>query len=150
MLGVSEASVRRWSDAGLLASHRVGRRGERRFARSDLLGLRSAGRQGRPGPEHAVFIEGSPVPVHTHLTSLFTSDVGRLTLGLPFLRDGLVAGQACILMAHPQTARLIALQADLAMLDQDFGAGREGLTANLMYTRNHCARRSKAKHPLTS
>jgi excisionase family DNA binding protein len=110
LLGVSEASVRRWSDAGLLAAHRVGRRGERRFARSDVLDLKSAGRQGGAEPPAAVLVEGHPIPIHTHLSTFYTSDRGRLRIGLPFLRDGIVAGQACILMTSPQTARLFAAE----------------------------------------
>ena len=106
LLGVSDASVRRWSDAGLLASHRVGRRGERRFARSDVLGLKSAGQQVPSGSVAEVFLEGTPIPLHTHLTSFYTSDRGRLRLGLPFLRDGIVGGQSCILVANEETARL--------------------------------------------
>src|SRR5204862_7386879 len=38
-LRVSEASIRRWSDSGLLAARRVGRRRERRFHESDLQGF---------------------------------------------------------------------------------------------------------------
>lgn len=36
-LRVSEASIRRWADAGTLRSYSVGDRGERRFMRDDLL-----------------------------------------------------------------------------------------------------------------
>src|SRR5260370_40562347 len=39
LLHVSAASLRRWSNAGLLASFRVGGRHERRFRRADLLAL---------------------------------------------------------------------------------------------------------------
>src|SRR5205809_7509036 len=35
-LRVSQASIRRWSDSGLLAARRVGRRRERRFNEADL------------------------------------------------------------------------------------------------------------------
>jgi excisionase family DNA binding protein len=36
-LQVSETSLRRWTNAGRLACHRVGRKRERRFRRADLL-----------------------------------------------------------------------------------------------------------------
>lgn len=36
-LRVSEASIRRWADAGKLKCYYVGDRGERRFTREDLL-----------------------------------------------------------------------------------------------------------------
>ena len=40
-LGVSEASVRRWSDLGLLAVERSGRRRVRRFAVDELARFRT-------------------------------------------------------------------------------------------------------------
>ena len=112
LLGVSEASVRRWSDAGLLATHRVGRRGERRFMRTDVLDLKWAGRRGRSESAAHVAFEGSPVPIHSHLTSIYTSDSGRLRLGLPFVRHGIVAGQPCILIGNQQTAGIYESELD--------------------------------------
>ena len=44
-LRVSEASVRRWSDAGLLPVQRIGRRGTRRFAKSDLQAFAQRGKR---------------------------------------------------------------------------------------------------------
>lgn len=101
LLGVSEASVRRWSDAGLLSPHRVGRRGERRFARSEVLRLRGSARRGASPQVGEVMLEGSPLPLHTHLGCFYTTDRGRLRLAVPFLRDGLLADQHCIVMANP-------------------------------------------------
>lgn len=126
LLGVSEASVRRWSDAGLLATHRVGRRGERRFMRADVLDLKWAGRRGRSESAAQVAFEGSPVPIHSHLTSFYTSDRGRLRLGLPFLRQGIVAGQPCILIANEQTARIYEKELELedVSMSQTVESGR--------------------------
>ena len=107
LLGVSEASVRRWSDSGLLQSHRVGRRSERRFERSAVLRLKAGGRPDAPPSASSVVLEGRPLPVHTHLSSYYTSDRGRLRLGVPFLRDGLAAGQPCVLLSDRETARLL-------------------------------------------
>ena len=105
LLGVSEASIRRWSDSGLLASHRVGRRGERRFERAAVLVLRSAGTSGRSDFAPAtVLLEGTSIPLHSHISSYYTSSRGRRRLGLPFLRDGILAGQNCILFANRETA----------------------------------------------
>src|SRR3989442_10562052 len=47
-LGVSETSLRRWTNAGLLACLRVGRRRERRFRRADLLDFLEKGEAGSP------------------------------------------------------------------------------------------------------
>jgi len=107
LLGVSEASVRRWSDAGLLQSHRVGRRSERRFERSAVLRLKSRGGPDASSSSSSVLLEGSDVPVHSHLSSYYTSDRGRLRLGVPFVRDGLAAGQPCVILSNPETARLL-------------------------------------------
>jgi transcriptional repressor of dcmA and dcmR len=126
LLGVSEASVRRWSDAGLIPSHRVGRRRERRFARSDVLDLKSAGRHGRSGSAPEVVLEGSAIPLHSHLSSFYTSDRGRLRLGLPFLRDGLVAGQSCVLMGNQGVARIYEgeLKTEGVSADRALASGR--------------------------
>jgi excisionase family DNA binding protein len=124
LLGVSEASVRRWADAGLLTSHRVGLRGERRFERSSVASLGSAtdpGRSGQPATE--VILEGSSIPLHTHLSSYYTSLRGRLRLGVPFLRDGILAGQSCILMADSKTEG--QFEAELSQEAIDLARARE-------------------------
>jgi excisionase family DNA binding protein len=126
LLGVSEASVRRWSDAGLLQSHRVGRRSERRFERSAVLGLKSAGRPDVSSSSSSVLLEGREIPVHSHLGSYYTSDRGRLRLGVPFLRDGLAAGQPCVIISNPETARLLEdeLKAEGVAVERVLETGR--------------------------
>ena len=105
-LRASEASLRRWADAGLLPASRVGRRRARRFKEDDLLRFM--------GPEHggpsrattglarAISLESMLVGLGSHLASFFSTDAGRLRLGLPFLRDGIQSGQACLLFAPPE------------------------------------------------
>jgi transcriptional repressor of dcmA and dcmR len=101
-LRVSEASIRRWSDSGLLAAQRVGRRRERRFVPADLRRfLENPGGDSRlptSGPL-SVNVGGAAVPLRTHLAPIYSSDVGMLRLSLPFLADGLRAGQPCYLVA---------------------------------------------------
>jgi excisionase family DNA binding protein len=102
-LRVSEASIRRWSDAGLLPASRVGRRRERRFAQGDLvlfLGQperRAKAAVAEPSP---VIVGGAPVPPRTHIAPIYSTDLGGLRLSVPFLADGLRAGQPCFLVAH--------------------------------------------------
>ncbi|HEV2413803.1 MAG TPA: MEDS domain-containing protein [Candidatus Dormibacteraeota bacterium] len=129
LLGVSEASVRRWSDAGLLTPHRVGRRGERRFARSDVLQLRGPGRQGQSPQVGSVVLEGAALPVHTHLGAFYTTERGQLRLAIPFLRDGLLAGQHCVVLANPETRRVFEaeLKADRVEVDRAVSNGLLGL-----------------------
>jgi excisionase family DNA binding protein len=101
-LRVSEASIRRWSDAGLLAAQRVGRRRERRFASGELRRfLEKPSGDPRPaGPEPStVNVGGTSVPLRTHLAPIHSSDLGGLRLSVPFLADGLRAGQPCFLVA---------------------------------------------------
>ncbi len=42
------------------------------------------------------------VPIGSHVASFYTTEAGRLRLGLPFLRDGLLAGQTVVLRATPE------------------------------------------------
>jgi len=99
-LRVSEASVRRWTDAGILTASRVGRRGARRFREADLLRFMQPGQKGRPPADaaaRAIVIQGMAVALGSHLVSFYSNDAGRLRVGVPFLRDGLLAGQACVM-----------------------------------------------------
>jgi hypothetical protein len=102
-LRVSEASIRRWSDSDLLPVQRVGRRRERRFAQADLirfLGEPSAGLRPSPAPQSTtVNVGGAAVPLRSHLSPLYSNDLGGLRLSVPFLADGLRAGHPCFLAA---------------------------------------------------
>jgi excisionase family DNA binding protein len=101
-LRVSEASIRRWSDSGLLPVQRVGRRRERRFVPDDLRRfLENPSGASRPAaPElSTVNVGGASVPLRTHLAPIYSSDLGGLRLSVPFLADGLRAGQPSFLVA---------------------------------------------------
>lgn len=94
LLGVSEASVRRWSDAGLLPVQRVGRRRTRRFAEADLRRF-AAAQAAHPA---AAPLEPK-LETHDHFATFYDSDAGRMRLSVPFLRAGLANGDRCILVA---------------------------------------------------
>jgi excisionase family DNA binding protein len=101
-LRVSEASIRRWSDSGLLPAQRVGRRRERRFVQGDLRRfLEKPAGDSRPAAPTvaAVNVGGTSVPLRTHLAPIYSSDLGGLRLSVPFLADGLRTGQPCFLVA---------------------------------------------------
>lgn len=103
-LRVSEASIRRWSDAGLLPAQHVGRRRERRFAQADLvrfLGQPDGDpRAGVPAASPTTVTVGSAsVPLRCHLAPFYSTDLGALRLAVPFLADGLKARQPCFLVA---------------------------------------------------
>jgi excisionase family DNA binding protein len=99
-LRVSQASIRRWSDAGLLPSRRVGRRRERRFAESDLVQfLNRSDKPSAPAQPAALNVGGVSIPVPGHLATFYSSDAGRMRLTVPFLAEGLRFGQPCFLVA---------------------------------------------------
>ena len=103
LLRVSEASIRRWSDSGLLAGRRVGRRRERRFDRAELerfLGQATGAKQSVPTATLA--LGGVSIPLRGHFAPIYSTDAGALRLTLPFLADGLRAGQSCFLAAAGQ------------------------------------------------
>lgn len=104
LLGVSETSLRRWTNSGRLACLRVGQRRERRFRRGDLLAFMedqpsdtAARTEGSSRPESA-FEQRIVVTQGSHLCGLYASDIGRITLAVPFLADGLNEGSVCLLV----------------------------------------------------
>lgn len=105
LLKVSEASLRRWTNAGKLACMRIGAKRERRFRRADLLsflenrdeqGGAAAPQRGRPAE---VLLEGVAIEYGNHLCTLYENDLGRLKWSVPFLTDGLRNGEGCFLIA---------------------------------------------------
>jgi excisionase family DNA binding protein len=102
-LRVSEASIRRWSDAGLLPARRIGGRRERRFREADLIAYLGAGQPGPARYPSAIQVEvnvgGVPLPLHSHLATFYNTDAGRLRLSVPFFVEGIRAGQPCFLAA---------------------------------------------------
>ena len=99
-LRVSQASIRRWSDAGLLPSHRVGGRHERRFAEPDLVQFLGSVDGSSVHPPPAVLRVGDVLlEVPGHVATFYSSDAGRTRLTVPFIADGLRSDQHCFLVA---------------------------------------------------
>lgn len=111
LLQVSEASLRRWTNAGRLRSFRVGGRRERRFQRTDLLAfLEGPADHGEPG----------------HVCGFYSSDLARARLAAAFLADGLAAGTPCFLASAPDVRDRVLpmLQRKRPSLEKDIEAGR--------------------------
>jgi excisionase family DNA binding protein len=123
-LRVSEASIRRWSDSGLLRAQRVGRRRERRFLQSDLAGFLDQPTSNAQPPS-TVSVGGESIPLRSHLVPIYGTDVGGLRLSIPFLADGIRAGQHCYLVA---TVAVVELYSRALTEDQgiDVAAARAG------------------------
>jgi transcriptional repressor of dcmA and dcmR len=133
-LKVSETSLRRWTNTGVLPCLRVGRRRERRFRRADLLafmenqpvGVTSAApRQaavatGHPRDESSALTPGS------HLCALYGSELGRVTLAVRFVLDGLLEGSMVYLVASPRSSKhiLAYLKEKRPSLSRDISSGK--------------------------
>jgi excisionase family DNA binding protein len=101
-LRVSEASIRRWTDAGILPVQRVGRRNERRFTEDTLRAFLRQGEQAAaPDTERraSVSLRGTAIQVPCHLATFYDSDAGRLRLSVPFISQGLKLGETCFVVA---------------------------------------------------
>jgi excisionase family DNA binding protein len=124
-LNVSETSLRRWTNAGLLPHLRVGGRRERRFRHADLVAFlehHSGELHPTPAPHGSakaqLVIDGWTLTLGTHLCGLYSTDLGRLRLAARFLIGGLRPETACLLVGPKRirdaiTARLAEAQSDL-------------------------------------
>jgi excisionase family DNA binding protein len=130
-LSVSETSLRRWTNAGALPCLRVGHRRERRFRRVDLLAFMEqqpshASRSdaysstARPPEELITLTHGS------HLCGLYGTDLGRATLAVRFLLDGLLEGSMVYLVASKRSIKQILryLEEKRPSLQRDIASGK--------------------------
>lgn len=104
LMKVSEASLRRWTNAGNLPCMRVGARRERRFRRSDLMAFmqsRETASAAMPKGDRPaeVVLEGISIAYGNHICTLYENDLGRVKWSVPFIRDGLRNGEGCLLVA---------------------------------------------------
>jgi excisionase family DNA binding protein len=123
-LNVSETSLRRWTNAGLLPCLRVGRRRERRFRRSDLnafMEVESSQFAGLGGYGSA------PAPRRgEHVCMLYSTDAGRTRLMVTSLAPALHEGSHCILIADRAVQEAVGarLRRDYPALKGAFDDGR--------------------------
>jgi excisionase family DNA binding protein len=133
-LNVSETSLRRWTNAGALSCLRVGRRRERRFRRADLVAfmenqpLRVAEPDARPAiaPAARSADESITLTHGSHLCGFYDSDLGRSTLAVRFLLDGLQEGSMVYLVASAKSTKHILryLKQKRPALDRDTSSGK--------------------------
>ncbi|HEV8456218.1 MAG TPA: MEDS domain-containing protein [Gemmatimonadales bacterium] len=130
-LGVSQTSLRRWTNSGQLACLRVGGKRERRFRRADLVAFMEtqpvADAPSRsPGGRQHTTIAGIPVTFGTHLCALYGNDAGRTKLAVAFLSDGLHSGSVCFLNASAEARGQILgqLERRRGSLQPEVDAGR--------------------------
>ncbi|HEY3326701.1 MAG TPA: MEDS domain-containing protein [Novimethylophilus sp.] len=134
ILNTSEISLRRWSDSGKLPCLRIGVKRERRFRLSDLYAYLEQGTVAGSSVkvEHAtgrvahIKLEGIAIDYGSHLCAFYETDPGRLKMSLPFLLDGLQAGDRCFMVAADaaQTHILGELRSVRPAIDMDMNEGR--------------------------
>jgi len=109
LLNVSEMTVRRWTNAGLLACFRIGKKRERRFYPSDLQqfleGKTSPPRieenaPGMPARHVALGFGGLDVPDGTHMAHLYADVSEALDVQTFFLRQG-IENQETVMVVSP-------------------------------------------------
>jgi excisionase family DNA binding protein len=133
-LSVSETSLRRWTNEGMLPCLRIGRRRERRFRRADLLAFmeQPAVAQGqetwREEPMDVEELSAEPVAAiqGNHLCGIYGTDAGRLDLAVPFLLEGLEKKSVCFFIAPSEVLKEVAsvMKEKRPSLDADIKAGR--------------------------
>lgn len=109
ILNVSEVSLRRWTDSGRLPCLRIGGKRERRFRREDLMAfleqptVPSLARSGRmpAGNVEQLKLEGIAIDYGSHLCNVYDGESGGVKMAVPFLAEGLAAGDICYLAASP-------------------------------------------------
>jgi hypothetical protein len=140
MLKVSEASVRRWSDAGWLPVERFGLRGERRFQEEDIRRFLDQGLQRSAREPAAVALAGVHIRLGTHLATFYDSDAARLRLTVPFLSEGIRQGNGCLLVAAGRV-----LDAYLEKLDGETGVDVDAASRSGTFATTHGLGKSSAE-----
>ena len=133
-LNVSETSLRRWTNAGVLPCLRVGQRRERRFRRDDLLAFmehqpsHAAGANAFPAAaSNAAALDLAGALTHgDHLSGFYASDLGLITLSVRFILDGLQEASMVYVAASSRSNRRIAryLKERRPALQRDIDNGR--------------------------
>jgi transcriptional repressor of dcmA and dcmR len=129
-LSVSETSLRRWTNAGALPCLRVGHRRERRFRRADLLAFMEQQPSrpqrsdlyptARPTEELITLTNGN------HLCGFYGTELGRATLAVRFLLDGLQEGSMVYLVASKRSIKQIVgyLEKKRPSIQRDIASGK--------------------------
>lgn len=133
-LNVSEASLRRWTNAGTLACLRVGRRRERRFRREDLLTFME-NQPTHPAlrglfpttPPSVSPLDGSTILTPgDHLSGFYGTDLGLATLAVRFILDGLQEGSMVYVVASARSIKRLTayLKEKRPSLQRDTASGK--------------------------
>jgi excisionase family DNA binding protein len=133
-LSVSETSLRRWTNSGALPCLRVGRRRERRFRRAELLAFaghepsRLSQTDAHPNASFPVAAPDEPIPaaLHGHLCALYDTELGRATLAVRFILEGLQEGSMVYVVASARATNYLLryLEEKRPSVQHDLTAGK--------------------------
>ncbi|MGQ9694071.1 MAG: MEDS domain-containing protein [Thermodesulfobacteriota bacterium] len=102
-LNVSEITVRRWTNQGLLNCYRVGKRRARRFRLQDLTACLEGRSAAAASGWVALGIMDVTVPDGSHVTHLSSNESESLEVAAAFILEGLQTGETvCIVAAEAQ------------------------------------------------
>jgi len=118
LLHVSEMTMRRWTNAGLLPCYRIGRKRERRFSPEALRKYLTA--TAYPGhPTGPATLPGGGLPLiplgygtikvadGTHLTHFYAAPEEALEVQLSYVRQGLLNDETVLVVAAGERQRLL-------------------------------------------
>lgn len=140
-LNVSEMTIRRWTNKGMLRCCRVGGRRARRFRRGDLEAFLEDGRAGDGPGEIALDSERISAPDGAHIIHLSTGDGDSLRTAVDYVGQGLHGGESvCIVVPGDKTENIVtALRRNGANVEKFNAAGRLHLTRGMDTPERHAA-----------
>jgi len=98
-LNVSEMTIRRWTDAGLLPCYRVGKKRERRFSLQGLHDFLSGGQNVTNPSTVPLGFGGLGIPDGSHFTHLYYDMRESLDVQVGFVRQGLENEETVLVVA---------------------------------------------------
>jgi len=106
-LNVSEMTIRRWTNQGLLNCYRVGKRQARRFKSRDLMAWLERHPVATAADQLALGIRGVTVPDGSHVTHLSAQESESLEFAAAFVLEGLQTRETVCIVADEDKAGAI-------------------------------------------
>ncbi|MFZ3047234.1 MAG: MEDS domain-containing protein [Desulfatirhabdiaceae bacterium] len=100
-LNVSEMTVRRWTNDGILSCYRIGGRRARRFRFQDLKGYLERNPTLVDSPDVSLGVYDLSVPDGSHVTHLSLGDPESANVGVSYVAKGLIRNET-VLMVCPE------------------------------------------------
>ena len=106
-LNVSEMTLRRWTNKGLLKCYRVGGRQARRFKPQDLMAYLESGAVESATDTVAIGVKDFKVPDGSHITHLASDPVEAQEVAAAFVMEGVQKGDTVCIVAPDDVSRAV-------------------------------------------